>query len=95
MAEEPTDGEIGQFLDDIKSDSEEMLKDLKEIDQKLSELEDNVAEKKIGSNEILEQIRDIRVKVGIMENVDARELKEEEIANSLLTKIRSWVDRFM
>lgn len=85
-------GEILAFMKDMKKESESMMKDLMEIDDILLSLRDKVQKGKISKKKTIEIINSIRLRIGVIEREDKRELNEEEIAQSLLQKLKRWVD---
>ena len=85
-------GEILAFMKDMKKESESMMKDLMEIDDILLSLRDRVQKGKISKKRTIEMINSIRLRIGVLEREDKRELNEEEIAQSLLQKLKRWVD---
>ena len=63
-----------------------------EIDDILLSLRDKVQKGKISKKKTIEIINSIRLRIGVIEREDKRELNEEEIAQSLLQKLKRWVD---
>lgn len=85
-------GEILSFMRDMKKESESMMKDLMEIDDILLSLRDQVQKGKISKKKTIEIINSIRLRIGVLEREDKRELNEEEITQSLLQKLKRWID---
>ncbi|HJX05566.1 MAG TPA: hypothetical protein VJ461_02565 [Candidatus Nanoarchaeia archaeon] len=87
------EGEIISFMRDIEKESKSMMSDLVEIDDKLSELKSKIAMEKTSKREIFRMIDTIRLRIGIMEREDRREMNEEEVAETLLEKLRKWINQ--
>ena len=96
-AEEKGDdeGEVMQFMRDIEKDSKSMMQDLTDIDDMLKSLQERVEESRADSKEILRTIENVRLRIGVMEREDKRELNEEEVEESLLSKLKKWVDQIV
>ena len=86
-------GEIIQFMEDIKRESESMMKDLNEMDSSLIHLKMLMEKDSVDKQRVIDIIESIRRRIGVLENVDQRELREEEVAESLLQKLKKWVDQ--
>jgi hypothetical protein len=86
------EGEVMEFMKDLESESKNMMKDLKEIDDILLSLKERVDGGRADRWEILKTIEQVRLKIGIVEKEDKREINEEEVAESLLGKVKKWVD---
>ena len=82
------EGELMRFLRDIENESKSMMHDLSEIDGMLMSLQERVdsGKSKIKS-ELLRTIENVRVRIGVLEREDKREMGEEEVAESLLDKL--------
>ncbi|KYK26068.1 hypothetical protein AYK26_01320 [Euryarchaeota archaeon SM23-78] len=85
-------GEIMYFMRDIKNESQAMMKDLMEIDDLLLSLKERLQVGRIDRYKIEEIIDSIRLRIGVIEREDKREMDEEEEAASLLMKLKKWVD---
>jgi len=88
-----SEGEIISFMKDIEKESKSMMSDLVEIDDMLSALKSKIALDKASKKEIFQRIDTIRLRIGIMEREDRRELNEEEVAETLLEKLKKWVNQ--
>jgi hypothetical protein len=86
-------GEVMAFMKDIEEESKSMMQDLTEIDGMLESLNDRVEAGRADNREILRVIEKVRLKIGVMEREDKRELNEEEVAESLLSKLKKWVQQ--
>lgn len=86
-------GEVIKFMEDIKTESETMMRNLMEVDDKLLSLEDRLELGEVDKKEILKIIESVRLRIGVLEKEDRRELGEEEIAESLLGTLKKWVDQ--
>ena len=86
------EGEVMEFMKDLESESKNMMKDLKEIDDMLLSLSERVDSGRAERWEIIKTIEQVRLKIGIIEKEDKREMNEEEVAESLLGKVKKWMD---
>jgi len=89
------EGEINRILDDIRQDSQNMMSDLAMVDDRLNQLRQRVISGEASQDEILRVIDEIRQSIGVIEDEDRKELGEEELADNLLDKLRSWVDKIV
>lgn len=87
------EGEIITFMEDIKKDSNEMMKELIHIDDLLCKIKAKVGEEPVNKQEINRLIDSVRLRIGILEREERIELNEEEEAETLLEKLKGWVDR--
>ena len=85
-------GEIDQILEDIKSESKEMMKELMEVDNILISVKDSIDFGDFDKEELINKINDIRMRIGALEKDDVKEEKYEEIADNLILKLKKWVD---
>lgn len=81
------------FMKDMESESKSMMKDLAEIDDMLLSLKERVDDGRADRREILQTIEAIRLRIGVLEKEDKIEINEEEVAESLLAKVKKWVDQ--
>lgn len=86
-------GEVMAFMRDMEEESKSMMQDLIEIDDMLLSLQERIETGKSDNREILRTIENVRVRIGVIEREDKRELNEEEIAESLLSKLKKWVEQ--
>jgi len=84
-------GEVIKFMEDIKEESNIMMRDLIDIDDKLLSLQKKLELGEVDKKEILKVIESVRLRIGVLEKEDRRELGEEEIAETLLEKLKKWV----
>jgi len=89
------EGEVMHFMKDIEKESRSMMEDLAQIDNTLLSLKERVEEDRIDRREILRIIESVRLRIGVLEKEDKREINEEEVAESLLDKLRKWVDQLV
>lgn len=87
------EGEVIRFIENIKKDSQSIMKDLEEIDSRLVRLNNLVEKGTVDKEKIIDLINSIRIRIGVLEREDNRELSEEEIAETLLEKLKRWVDQ--
>jgi len=87
------EGEVMHFMKDMESESKSMMKDLAEIDDMLLSLKERVDDGRADRREILQTIEAIRLRIGVLEKEDKIEINEEEVAESLLAKVKKWVDQ--
>ncbi|MBN2052030.1 hypothetical protein JW756_00840 [Candidatus Woesearchaeota archaeon] len=92
---EEGEGEVMAFMEDLEEDSKSMMQDLMDIDGMLLNLQERVELKNPGKEEILKDIESIRFRIGVLEKKDRIELSEEEEVETLLDKLKKWVDRVM
>ncbi len=90
---EEGEGEVMAFIGDMEEDSRSIMKDLIYIDGLLLTLQEKLETEEIDKNELLRRIEEIRLKIGILERKDRIEIGEEEEAETLLNKIKKWVDK--
>ncbi|MBW2990891.1 hypothetical protein KY348_04250 [Candidatus Woesearchaeota archaeon] len=87
------EGELMKFMEDMKKESQNMMKDLEEIDTRLVHLKELIEKENADKEKIIDLINSIRIRIGVLEKEDVREMNEEEIAESLLKKLKKWVDQ--
>lgn len=92
---EADEGEVMKFMKDIEKESKSMMLDLTEMDDTLLSLQERLEAGRADNKEILRTIEHLRLRIGVMEREDKRELNEEEVAESLLSKLKKWVDQMM
>jgi hypothetical protein len=92
---EAEEGEVMRFMKDIEKESKSMMLDLTDMDDMLLSLQERVEAGKSDQKEILRTIENVRLRIGVMEREDKRELNEEEVAESLLSKLKKWVDQLV
>ncbi len=85
-------GEIEAALSDIRKESRNMMDDLMEVDMVICSLIGRLQSGDIEKDEIIEALESIRIRIGVLEEEDKRELGEEEVAANLITKLKKWVD---
>ena len=86
-------GEGKLLLGQVREISKDLLERLKEIDDKLAKLQDLVDNREeIDREWIIEELNDIRDKIGLMEKEDTQELEEEEILENMMTKLNSLIE---
>ena len=88
-------GELVKFMDDIKKESEVMMNELKTIDDILLSLKSRINAGSEDKDKLIRDIDDIRMRIGVIEGEDRREMNEEEVAESLLKKLKNWVDKIV
>jgi hypothetical protein len=89
-------GELIKYIEDFKKESEEMIKNLLFVDDLLQNLERRITlGEQLTSDELSEQLKDIRYRIGQIKQEEEEELDEEIIANNLLNKLRRWVDELV
>ncbi len=93
MSKEDGEGEVIQFMRDIKKESEALMMELIEIDGMLSKLENRLRTEDVAKEETLKTIEQVRLRIGTLEKEDRREMNEEDVAESLLMKLKKWVDQ--
>ncbi len=86
-------GEVMHFMRDIEEESRSMMEDLTQIDNMLLSLKERVEEDRADRRELLRVIESIRLRIGVLEKEDRIEINEEEVAESLLAKLKKWVDQ--
>jgi hypothetical protein len=86
-------GEIIAFMKDMKKESKAMMNELIDIDDMLSKLKMKLADESSSKREIYRMIDSIRLRIGVMEREDRIELNEEDEAETLLEKLKKWVDQ--
>lgn len=86
-------GEVMHFMRDIEEESRSMMQDLTQIDNMLLSLKERVEEDRADRRELLRVIESIRLRIGVLEKEDRIEINEEEVAESLLSKLKKWVDQ--
>jgi len=87
------EGEGGLLLKQIKEISQDLLKGLMEVDDKLIKLKDTIKrEDEIDKDILMDRIDDIRVEIGSMEKQDVHEIEEEKILQNMIRKLNSLVD---
>jgi len=91
-AKDGSEGEAIEFLEDLEKESESIIEYLKEIDEKLETITDIIKQEKFDKNDILTEIAAIRLRIGVIENKGRKEISEEEEVESLLSKIRRWME---
>ena len=64
-----------------------------DLDDKLLSLQDRLELGEVDKKEILKIIESVRLRIGVLEKEDKRELGEEEIAESLLSTLKKWIDQ--
>jgi hypothetical protein len=89
------EGEVMRFMKDIQKESKSMMHDLTDIDGMLISLQERIGSGRADKDEILRAIENIRVRIGVLEREDDREMNEEEVAESLLNKLRSWMEQIV
>lgn len=90
---QPDKGEVMAFMKDIEEESKSMMQDLAQIDDMLVSLAERLEEDRADKREILRTIESVRVRIGVMEKEDRIEMNEEEVAESLLSKLKKWVEQ--
>lgn len=87
------EGEGKLLLEQIRQISQDILSNLMDIEDKLSKLQDSVKyNEEINKEALLNQITEIRLRIGVMEREDTQEIEEEKILENLITKINSLID---
>jgi predicted nucleic acid-binding Zn-ribbon protein len=86
-------GEILAFMKDIERESRSMMDDLVQLDNRLASVQGKLERGKGDKKELAKEIEAIRVRIGALEREDKRELSEEEVAKSLLGKLKRWIDQ--
>ncbi len=93
-AKKDTDqGEIIRFMEDMKKESQDMMKDLTEIDSRLIRLKELITKDSYDKEKILDLINSVRIRIGVLETEDRREINEEEEAETLLKKLKRWIEQ--
>jgi hypothetical protein len=89
-------GELSAFLNDMKEESADMMKKLVYIDSILINLQNMlISDDGIKKEYILSKIKEIRGQIGSIEQEDEMELGEEEETDTLLSKLKKWVDQIV
>lgn len=83
------------FMKDIEKESKSMMEDLVQIDNTLLSLKERIDEDRIDRREILRILESVRLRIGVLEKADKREINEEEVAESLLSKLKKWVEQIV
>jgi hypothetical protein len=86
-------GEVMSFMKDMEEESKSMMQDLTGIDDMLVSLKERLEEDRADKREILRIIESVRLRIGVLEKEDKIEINEEEVAESLLSKLKKWVDQ--
>ena len=77
----------------IKEISQDILKGLMEVDDKLIKLKDTIMrEDGIAKDILIKRIDDIRIEIGSMEKEDVHEIEEEKILQNMIRKLNRLVD---
>jgi len=95
MKKNDEEGEVMEFMKDMEKESKSMMDDLAEIDNALLSLKERIEDKRADTDEIIKVIDKIRSRIGVVEREDKRELDEEEVAETLLDKLKRWVDQIV
>ncbi len=93
--ENKEEGEISAIMGDIKRDTQSMMDDIREVNDFLNDLEKLLQTEKVDKEQVMETIKAIKLRIGVLEKEDQRELSEEEIADSLISKLKKWMDAFI
>jgi hypothetical protein len=91
--EEDTPGEVNMLLKDIKEMSEEIMSDLKKVDQRLAALQERALGEGIDAMRLVHELRDTRLLIGNMEKEEMQELEMETATESLLSKLRTLINK--
>lgn len=86
-------GEIIAFMKDMKKESKNMMDELIDIDDMLSKLKIKLSQDSDCKKDLYRIIDAIRLRIGVMEREDRIELNEEQEAETLLEKLKKWVDQ--
>jgi hypothetical protein len=86
-------GEVMHFMKDLEEESRSMMQDLMQIDNMLLSLKERVEEDRADRKELLRVIESVRLRIGVLEKEDRIEMNEEEVAESLLSKLKKWVEQ--
>jgi len=82
-------------MKDMKKESKAMMNELIDIDDMLSRLKIRLTDESASKRELYRIIDAIRLRIGVMEREDRIELNEEEEAETLLEKLKKWVDQIV
>jgi hypothetical protein len=94
--EDMDSGELVKFMQDLKSESMDMMDKLTQIDGILVRIKAQLESgKTISNKKLIDDIEDIRSRIGSLEREDEIELGEEEQADTLLEKLKKWVDQII
>ena len=85
-------GELEKFMKDMTDESRNIMRGLMEIDDYLASLQDKLELKDVDKESLIKEIQDLRLRIGVLEREDKREVSEEEVATTLLEKLKKWVD---
>ncbi len=85
-------GELEKFMKAMTDESRNIMRDLMEIDDYLASLQDKLELKDVDKQSLIKEIQDLRLRIGVLEREDKRELSEEEVATTLLEKLKKWVE---
>lgn len=87
------EGEGKKLLDQVREISKDILTDLMEVDDRLDKLYRHLQlSEEVDKEKLLEWIKEIRIAIGSIEREDTRSIEEEEILESLITKLNYLVD---
>ncbi|MBI3027150.1 hypothetical protein HYY70_03480 [Candidatus Woesearchaeota archaeon] len=87
------EGEGKQLLEQVRDISKDILTDLMEVDDRLDKLYRRLQlSEEVDKEKLLECIKEIRIAIGSIEREDTRSIEEEEILDSLITKLNYLVD---
>jgi hypothetical protein len=93
MEGEDTAGEVNLLLKDIKQMSEDIMNDLRKVDQKLAAVQERALGEGIQALELVHQLKDTRLMIGNMEKEEEQELEIEAATETVLAKLRQLIDK--
>lgn len=80
-------------MEQVRDISKDILTDLMEVDDRLDKLYRRLQlSEEVDKEKLLECIKEIRIAIGSIEREDTRSIEEEEILDSLITKLNYLVD---
>ena len=86
-------GEGKQLLEQIRELSSDLMKSLKDIDGRLAVMQESIGSNdNLNRQELLEQVSEIRNKIGAMEKEDTEEMEDEEILENMISKLSKLIE---
>ena len=87
------EGEGKLLLEQIRQISQDLLRNLIEIDDKLAKLQESIKiSEEVDKESLIKEINDMRLRIGVMEREDTVELKEEEILENMIKKLTALIE---
>ena len=81
------------LLNDIKEMSEDVMNDLRKVDQQLAALQERALGEGIDAVQLVHSLRDIRLRIGNMEKEEMQEIEIEQATQSVLAKLHQLIDK--